>query len=110
MVIWSLPKILVISLKRFTNDLKKNQALVNFEVDEPLNLCKFVKGYQQNGYIYELIGTGNHSGSLMGGHYYSYIKKDKDWYMANDTIIDKIENKNTIISKSTYLFFYRKKP
>lgn len=109
MVIWSLPKILVISLKRFNNNLKKNQTLVNFQIDEPLNLCKFVKGYQPNSYIYELIGTGNHTGSLLGGHYYSYIKKNDGWYIANDTIIEKIENTNQIISKSSYLFFYRKK-
>jgi len=109
MVIWSLPKILVITLKRFNNNLKKNQTLVNYNVNEDLNLTQYVKGYQSNSYIYELIGTGNHTGSVFGGHYYSHIKKNSKWYLFNDTNVSEVEKLNSIISNYTYLLFFRKK-
>lgn len=108
-VIWNLPKILVISLKRFDNSLKKKQTLVNFDINSDLNLCKFIKGYNANSYIYELIGTGNHTGNIYGGHYYSHIKKNNEWFLINDTNITKVEKTNTIITNYTYLLFFRKK-
>ena len=49
---WSLPKILIITLKRFNNNNRKDQRLVNFEHD--LDMTKYVKGYKEATQVYEL--------------------------------------------------------
>lgn len=108
MVFWSLPSILVIALKRFTNFNKK----LNNHVDAPfdnLDLSPYVKGYNKETYKYELYGVANHIGNSMGGHYFAYIKTNEgNWYEFNDTNVKPIKEEN-IISQRAYVFFYRKK-
>jgi ubiquitin C-terminal hydrolase len=53
---------------------------------------------------YELFGIINHEGNIFGGHYYSYIKKNK-WFAFNDTTISEVQD---IISDKNYCLFYRK--
>lgn len=110
-VFWSLPSILVISLKRFNNFNRKNQKLVTFPIDN-LDLRKYAKGYEKESYIYDLYGICNHGGGSMGGHYTSFVKNaNENWYLFNDTsivkITDNIESK--LISPKAYCFFYKKK-
>lgn len=108
LVFWSLPKILVLDLKRFTPTGKKIQKPVELELDE-LDLSSFVEGYNKDKYKYELFGVCNHSGGTMGGHYTSTIKTSSgDWYLFNDTSVSKInfDGKN---NTSGYCLFYRKK-
>jgi ubiquitin C-terminal hydrolase len=107
-VFWSLPKILVIDLKRFTPMGKKIQVPLDIELDN-LNLSEFVEGYDKSNYVYELYGVCNHSGGTLGGHYTASIKvKTGDWYLFNDTNVSKIDfdGKN---NTSGYCLFYRKK-
>ena len=108
MVFWSLPNILVIALKRFTNMNRK----LNMPIDAPLenlDLCKFVKGYNKDSYNYDLFGVANHTGNAMGGHYFAYIKgKSGKWHEFNDTNVKEISS-NSIVSPKSYVFFYRKK-
>lgn len=106
---WSLPNILVISLKRFTNNLSKTQAQVEFPLND-LDLSKYVCGYNKLSYKYDLYGICNHSGGIAGGHYTSYIKNANDiWYHFNDTGITKIDNERELVSPRAYCLFYRKK-
>lgn len=105
---WNFPDILIISLKRFSNNGNKIQKLVNFPI-ENLNLSKYVNGYKKNEYIYNLYGVANHTGSSSGGHYFSYIKNaNNKWYSFNDTNVSEINIFN-IISPKAYLLFYTKK-
>ena len=68
-----------------------------------------MKGYDKQGYIYDLYGIINHSGNLMGGHYWSYIKNaNGNWYTFNDTIVKQMEV-NKLISVNAYCLFYKKK-
>lgn len=105
---WSFPDILVIDIKRF-NHLKKNQIMVDFPL-ENLNLSNYVVGYNKESYIYDLYGVGNHSGSILGGHYTSFVKNaNGKWYHYNDTNVSEVSITSQIITPKAYCFFYRKR-
>lgn len=106
---WNLPNILVIDIKRFSSHTKKNQELVTFPL-ENLDLSKYVIGYKKDSYIYDLYGICNHSGSVFGGHYTSYVKNaNGKWYHFNDTNVIEVPDERQLISPKAYCFFYRKK-
>jgi len=106
---WSLPEILIISIKRFSNSVKKNQSLVNFPLAD-LDMSKYVVGYDKESYVYDLYGICNHGGSVFGGHYTASIKNaNEKWYSFNDATITEIKDKSKLISPKAYCFFYRKK-
>lgn len=107
---WNLPNILVISLKRFSPDgSQKLGHLVDFPL-EGLDLSKYVIGYNKESFNYDLFGICNHMGTVMGGHYTSFVKNaDSIWVHYNDTSVDKIEDEKQIISPMAYCLFYRKK-
>jgi ubiquitin C-terminal hydrolase len=98
------PEILVIQLKRWNTNLYKNSSLVispfifdlqPYTIYEKHSNCK-----------YELFGIINHHGSVKGGHYYIYIKKN-GWFVIDDETIQKIPE-NKIINERNYCLFYRK--
>ena len=98
-----LPQILVLHLKRWDYTLRKNNKLITY--NETIDLYPFTLYNNEHNCKYELFGIINHHGNVMGGHYYSYIKKNGQWYMYNDTNVSIISN---IISSDNYCFFYRK--
>jgi ubiquitin carboxyl-terminal hydrolase 2/21 len=105
---WSFPNILVIDFKRFNARNQKNQMLITFPL-ENLNLSEYSIGYKKDSYIYDLYGICNHSGSVLGGHYTSFIKNaNGKWYHFNDTHITEIQESQLITPKA-YCLFYRKK-
>ena len=109
LIFWSFPNILVIDLKRFNSKNVKNQILVDFPL-ENLNLSKYVIGYKKESYIYDLYGICNHSGSVFGGHYTSYVKNANDkWYHFNDTSVSEVGLTEKMISPKAYCLFYRKR-
>ena len=107
---WKFPKVLVITLKRFSPDgRRKNQAWVDFPLDD-LDLSQFVIGYNPDSYVYELYGVCNHSGGVMGGHYTAYAKsKTGEWRYFNDTNVHPVPDANVVVSPAAYCLFYRKK-
>jgi ubiquitin carboxyl-terminal hydrolase 8 len=107
---WSLPNILVITLKRFSfNGQDKLDTLVDFPIKN-LDLCKFVDGYDSQSYKYDLYGVCNHIGSPLGGHYTAFVyNENNQWLYCNDTNVNILENLNQIISPMSYCLFYRKK-
>jgi ubiquitin carboxyl-terminal hydrolase 2/21 len=105
---FSLPEILVIDFKRFNNSLRKNQVLIDYPLED-LDLSKYVIGYNKEDYKYDLYGICNHSGSVMGGHYTSYVKNENGkWYHFNDLSVSEIV-KEKLVSPKAYCLFYRKK-
>lgn len=106
---WSLPKILVIILKRFSPDGKeKINDIIDFPLTE-LDLSKYIKGYNPDSYVYDLFGVCNHMGYVSGGHYTAFVKNiSGQWIHYNDNIVEIIQNDN-IISPMAYCLFYRKK-
>jgi ubiquitin C-terminal hydrolase len=105
---WSLPTVLIIELKRYTNNNNKIKTIINTPLTE-LNLSKYISGYNPESYVYNLFGTGNHFGNTTGGHYTSNIKNPNGkWYSFNDNNITEI-TEDKIINANTYSLFYRKK-
>jgi len=105
---WNFPKILVITLKRFSVNYR-NISRINNLVACPLtglDLSKYVEGYDSAKYVYDLYGVSNHMGGPMGGHYTSYVKTDKDWVHFNDESLSKIGSEN-IITPMAYCLFYK---
>lgn len=105
---WSLPNILIIELKRYTNGNTKLNNLVTTPLID-IDFSKYVSGYNSENCIYDLFGTGNHSGNTYGGHYTANIKNaNGNWYKFNDTFVNPI-SENSVINGHTYCLFYRKK-
>ena len=104
--VWSFPKILIISFKRFIDYNTKNKKYIDFPIDD-LDLTKYVDGYFKDSYHYELYAICNHSGHLQGGHYTAYIKNN-EWFEYNDTDISKIDT-DKLVSNKSYCLFYKKK-
>lgn len=108
-VFWNFPKILVISLKRFSPDgTQKLNAMIDFPFD--LDLSTYVKGYNASSFQYELYGICNHMGGVMGGHYTAFAKHaDNTWIHFNDNSVEVVDDATKIITPLAYCLFYRKK-
>lgn len=105
---WSFPNILIIDLKRFSNNMTKNNICITLPMT--MDLSKYVIGYNKETYIYELYGTCNHSGNLRGGHYTACVKNaNGKWYHFNDTSVTIIQDIEQIQTSKAYCLFYRKK-
>ena len=105
-----LPKILIIHLKRWNYNLKKNQRIIHYDIND-LTLEDYlhedIKDKINNNY--ELFGVINHSGSVLGGHYFSYIKNNNEkWYNYNDNNVNEISI-NNILGNKNYCLIYRLK-
>jgi len=105
---WSLPNVLIIELKRYTNRNTKLKTQIDVPLTN-LDLSSYISGYSPESYVYDLFGTGNHFGSTYGGHYTSNIKNPNGkWYCFNDNTITEL-SEDKIINANTYSLFYRKK-
>ena len=100
---YELPQILIISLKRFRNNIRKNKDVV--VLNEYLNLDKYCKNGNND---YELYGINLHTGNINSGHYMAAIK-NKNWYLFNDLSISKINFNELKTNYQAYCLFYRKK-
>lgn len=105
---WNLPNILVVTIKRFNSNLRKNKSFIDFPVYD-LNLSEYIVGYNKESYIYDLYGVCNHSGGTEGGHYTAFVKNaNGSWYLFNDTQVSKVKE-DSIKTANAYCFFFRKK-
>lgn len=101
--IWRLPKILILSLKRFNSQLMK----VNQHVDIPLelDLGDHMLGPQMR--KYELQAVGFHLGSFHGGHYIAACRLQKeDWVIKDDESVHTLPNSQFSDLGKGYVFFY----
>lgn len=104
---WSFPDVLVVGLKRFNHNNRKNQKMVNFPISE-VDLSNYVIGYNKKKYVYNLYGVCNHSGNVLGGHYTAFVKHyNENWYHFNDTNVNLIKDESKIITPKAYCLFYR---
>ena len=89
--------------------IEKLNHLVDFPL-ENLDLSKYVIGYKNESFVYDLFGICNHCGTIMGGHYTSFVRNaTNEWVHYNDSSVEKVENVTSIISPMAYCLFYRKK-
>ena len=107
---WSLPRVMVIHLKRWNYAGRKDQRRVDCPL--VLEMEPYVRGYKPASYVYELYAVCNHSGVAMGGHYTADIKPapGDQWYEFNDTRVRRAQQPATSVSSAAaYCLFYRKK-
>ena len=109
LLFWSLPEIFIITLKRYSNSVNKNDALVHFPL-ENLDMSSYIVGYDKFSYNYDLCGICNHSGGIFGGHYTAYVKNaNGKWYHFNDSNVEEVNDITKLISPKSYCLFYSKK-
>ena len=92
----SLPDYLMVTLKRFKYERKKNeQKKINsrcefpFEVNiEPYSNKSKVKNY----YTYKLKGVVLHEGTVERGHYTSLVREKNEWLKFDDTEVKEISS------------------
>ncbi|MGH0174594.1 UNVERIFIED_CONTAM: hypothetical protein FKN15_002093 [Acipenser sinensis] len=110
--LWSLPRILVVHLKRFSYNRcwrDKLDTVVDFPVRD-LNMSEFVSDPKAGPYIYDLIAVSNHYGGMGGGHYTAYAKNKADelWYYFDDSSVSSA-SEDQIVTKAAYVLFYQRR-
>ncbi|CAI4424856.1 CQS_1a_G0014880.mRNA.1.CDS.1 [Saccharomyces cerevisiae] len=118
-----LPKKLIINLKRFDNQMNKNNVFVQYPYFLDLTPC-WARDFNHEAIVnediptrgqvppfrYRLYGVACHSGSLYGGHYTSYVYKGprKGWYFFDDSLYRPITFSTEFITPSAYVLFYER--
>lgn len=87
---------LIINLKRFTKTGEKIDTHVSYPLTN-FNICDKT---------YSLYAVNNHTGSLNGGHYFSYVHQNGIWYEFNDKYVRLVNHAN-IVSSNAYILFYK---
>uniref|UniRef100_A0A3Q3BCG7 Ubiquitin carboxyl-terminal hydrolase n=1 Tax=Kryptolebias marmoratus TaxID=37003 RepID=A0A3Q3BCG7_KRYMA len=110
--LWSLPRILVVHLKRFSYNRcwrDKLDTLVDFPIRD-LNMSEFVCDPKAGPYVYDLIAVSNHYGGMGGGHYTAYGKNkvDEKWYNFDDSSVSSA-SEDQIVTKAAYVLFYQRR-
>jgi ubiquitin C-terminal hydrolase len=102
-----MPNILIIQLKRWNFNLRKNQRVIHFDEDGiDISQYKSLSCPTQDS-KYSLFGIVNHSGNVFGGHYTSCVRNmNGKWYDFNDT--DVKEHKGSVKGNKNYVLIYRK--
>lgn len=105
----SVPKYLIIILKRFDYSGNKIHKKVSFsELLHFKNVLLKDDINSQTIDLYKLKGVVNHNGGRSsGGHYYANIKTDK-WYLCDDSSVIPHKDIKRIFSKEAYILFYER--
>ena len=104
-LLYSAPNYLIINLNRGKGAIY--ECKVNFP--EQLNLYNFVT-FKNGNTVFELYAVICHIGpSSMSGHFVAYCKnkKDKKWYLFNDSMVSPCENSNDYQKGMPYILFYQ---
>ena len=112
---WSLPEVMIINLKRFSQTnmygkYKKNTTSVYIPLKK-VSFSKYISGYNPEKYVYDLFGVCNHMGSMNGGHYTATVRiEDGRWFNFNDADVHEVKNipETHIEGTSPYCLFYRR--
>ena len=106
LMFWSLPRVLIIDMKRYNGNGTKNQSTIDFPLDG-LDMRPYVIGYDREKYVYDCYAVCNHSGGTAGGHYTACARgADGKWYHFNDASVREVRS-STIVSAKAYCLFYR---
>ncbi|KAL9643966.1 hypothetical protein ABK040_005434 [Willaertia magna] len=105
-----LPKILVIQLKRFSNNEKLlNEVSVNIDdlvFDKYIDKEAKAEFYKKEKVKYHLLAVIRHYGSLRGGHYLCNARiSENEWVEYNDSKVKKLA-KFCNTDSSAYILFY----
>uniref|UniRef100_A0A672M5B7 ubiquitinyl hydrolase 1 n=1 Tax=Sinocyclocheilus grahami TaxID=75366 RepID=A0A672M5B7_SINGR len=123
LLLWRLPNVLIIQLKRFSFRSFIWRDKINDMVDFPvrnLDLSKFCIGHKgdiQQPPIYDLYAVINHYGGMIGGHYTAYARLPSDknsqrsdvgWRLFDDSTVTTVEE-SQVVTRYAYVLFYRRR-
>lgn len=104
---WSLPDVLIISLKRTQWNGDKNESQILYPLE--LDMRKYIIGYRKSEHMYDLKGVCIHIGGIMNGHYMAFVKKNEKWFFCNDEKVQIVEDTKHIQTNLAHCLFYVKK-
>ncbi|XP_041129476.1 ubiquitin carboxyl-terminal hydrolase 19-like isoform X5 [Polyodon spathula] len=122
LMLWRLPNVLIIQLKRFSFRSFIWRDKINDMVDFPVrsldlsNFCNDQKDENQPP-IYDLYGVINHYGGMIGGHYTAYARLPSDknsqrsdvgWRLFDDSTVTTVEE-SQVVTRYAYVLFYRRR-
>jgi len=123
--IFKVPRIMIISLKRFKTSRSKYSFSGGQKLDtcvdfplEGLEMSDFVLSKKQKSsekLVYDLFAVSNHYGSVGFGHYTAYGQNPitKEWLHFDDSSVTKVgdvaSRRNQIVSGAAYNLFYRRR-
>ena len=102
LIICSLPRFIVIQLKRFSYYPTRTKLSTPVRFDDTWRL----KDSSNSTHTYSLYGIACHSGSLYGGHYIAYCKYSGVWRCFNDSMTS-IVSWDHVREQKAYILFYR---
>ncbi|TNN38917.1 Ubiquitin carboxyl-terminal hydrolase 19 [Liparis tanakae] len=123
LLLWRLPNVLIIQLKRFSFRSFIWRDKINDMVDFPvrnLDLSKFCIGQKdemQQPPVYDLYAVINHYGGMIGGHYTAYARlpsnnnsqrSDVGWRLFDDSTVTMVEE-SQVVTRYAYVLFYRRR-
>ena len=103
--LWRLPDILIISLKRFSSDLKKiNNHII---IPDVLDMKPFA--ISPHKLEYQLKSVALHAGAFHSGHYIAACKNKEKWFLIDDESVNQIKPECVgDLIKNGYMFFYER--
>lgn len=110
--LWSMPKILVVQLKRFNTPSLKNNNTVVYPLED-LDISNWMDPLNKESITYptyKLYTIINHIGNQDGGHYFTYCRNEIEniWVEYDDVNIKELVP-HTLISPNAYMLFYIRK-
>ena len=95
---------LVVQMQRFTDDQTRDLSVVNVFPDS-INVKAVSDGIIIK-HKYNLRATVNHRGSLIAGHYWSYVALSKStWLKCDNDHVTEL-SKRELNNNMSYLFFF----
>ena len=100
-------EIIIFSIQRldYVNNIKNNSYIIFNEFIDIKDLIDNDLEISQT--KYKLFAAIHHIGEIDNGHYYIVLRKDKEWFIFNDSIIEK-NNSMNYKSKTVCFLIYQK--
>jgi len=107
-----LPRILVIHLKRFSQEFDGNRKKIRTAIKYPivdLDMSNYVvEIFKDMCWKYDLYAISHHVGELNSGHYTSFVLHNNEWHYCNDSNVRVITSKKELLSNGGYILFYKR--
>lgn len=106
---WTLPKLVIVVLKRFQNVNNTIQKMHNpVDISENLTFHKGSVMSDEHDRKYRLLGIGLHHGSYFGGHYTALSQYDGVWYHCDDHQVQRIDDMSVVCknNRNAYVIIY----
>lgn len=109
--ILSKSRTLILQLLRFDMssypNIRKNNTIIDYPIN--LNIGDYV--LSNDNYNYELYGVILHFGSILGGHYICYVKRNiggfTKWFKCDDESISEVSVSEVLNNRNAYMLLYQ---